>query len=177
MSNETTQQANGFTLEQVIDRYLAVKDEVELIEADTKAKLEPLKKAMTAIETYLMAVSNQTGQTQFGTTNATAFQTTKTNCGVADFEATKRFMLHDAIEAVVRRVGYPDIPPGLLEECLDIALEKGAWQLLNKAVNKTTVKEHMDQHDGVPPPGVKWESFKAIQVRSKKGSKQQEIIE
>jgi hypothetical protein len=132
---------SSFTIEQIIEKYLDLREQIERINAETKAKLEPINKAMEGIESYLMATANTTGQTQFGTTAGTAFITTSNQCGVADWEAVKKY-----IE------------------------ENKAWHLLNKAVNKTAVGEYVDQHQ-TPPPGVKWAAIKVIQVRKKSAGK------
>ena len=102
---------------------------------------------MKGIESYLMAVANNTGQTQLGTSQGTAFVTTSNHCGVEDWEAVKKYIA-----------------------------ENGAWHLLNKAVSKTAVGEYIES-DGKPPPGVKWTTMKVIQVRKKSIGKNVKEIE
>src|SRR6266404_1579145 len=169
---------SNFTIEQVIEKYLELREQIELINAETKKKLEPINKAMEGIESYLMATANSTGQTQFGTSAGTAFITTSNQCGVADFEATKRFLIEEAINAVLEDIAGEQIAEYTDEEdkaafrkqYLDMAMEKCNWHLLNKAVNKTAVGEYIDQHQS-PPPGVKWTAMKVIQVRKKSAGK------
>lgn len=132
----------SFTIDQIIDRYLGIREQIDAINADAKSKVEPLEKAKKILESHLMKVSNDTGQTQFGTANGTAFLTTVTRCGVSDWEATMRYIR-----------------------------ENEAWNLLNKAVNKTAIGE-LIQQTGLPPPGVNWQSMKEIQIRRKSTGKQ-----
>lgn len=132
---EAVDQAN---IEQVIAKYIELRDAVEREAALLKDKTKPMLAAMTTIETFLMKLSNDTGQTQFGTAAGTAFVTTKTGCNVTNWDETVAFIKGN-----------------------------DAFFLLNKAVNKTAVSEYMDAHQGALPPGVKWEVMKAIQIRRK----------
>lgn len=122
-------------LEAVIKKYIELRDAKDRADAEAKAKAEPLQKAMKAIETFLMDLAIKTGQTKFGTPDGTAFITTKTGCNVADWDATLKF-----IE------------------------EKRAFNLLNRAVNKTAVGEFIEAN-GAPPPGINWVAMKEIQIR------------
>lgn len=137
----------AFTVDEVISKYLDLREQIEKIEADHKAKTAPLKSAMEGIEKYLLALSNKTGQTQFGTERGTAFLSTVTACKVSDWEATKKYIQ-----------------------------DHGAFHLLNKAVNKTAVGEFIEQH-AVPPPGVEWVKMREIKVRSKKSGNEKVEME
>lgn len=166
-----------FTIEQVIEKYLDLREQIELINNETKTKLEPLQAAMKGIESYLMAVSNKTGQTQFGTTHGTAFTTTQTQCGIEDWEATKRFLIEEAVAEVAHSmVGAEEPTPADMARLVDAAMAKCKWHLLNKAVNKTAAGEYVDS-EGKPPPGVKWVTMKVIQVRKKSIGKNVKEIE
>lgn len=62
--------------------------------------------------------------------------------------------------STVTRCGVAD-----WDQLLPVALTNP--QLLNKAVNKTAVVEWMEQNDGVPPPGVKWDEDRQLAIRKK----------
>jgi hypothetical protein len=122
-------------LEQVIEKYIELRDHVERTMKAASEAVEPQKAAMKGIETYLMQVANATGQTKFGTKAGTAFVTTKTGCNVEEWDAT-----------------------------LPWIQETGNWQMINKAVNKTAVGEYIEKN-GSAPPGVRWTVMKDIQIR------------
>jgi hypothetical protein len=108
-------------IEEIIGKYIDLRDSIE---RETKAlanKLAPSQAAMKTIETYLMKVTNETGQTKLGTKHGTAFVTTKTGCNVADWDLTLPFILN------------------------------GNTHLLNKAVNKTAVGEYIEKNGQPPP--------------------------
>jgi len=120
---------------EIVKKYVELRDTKDRIAADAKAKTDPISVAMKTIETYLMKLSQDTGQTQFGTEFGTAFVTTKKGCNVTDWDATVEYIRTN-----------------------------GAFNLLNKAVNKTAVDEYIEKH-GMPPPGVNWVVMKDIQIR------------
>jgi hypothetical protein len=122
-------------IEEVIGKYIDLRDTVERKTAALKDELAPVNAAMKTIESYLMSVAIETGQTKFGTARGTAFITTKTACNVADWDQVLAYIkTHDA------------------------------FHILNKAVNKTAVGEIVDA-TGAPVPGVNWVTMKEIQVR------------
>lgn len=121
----------------IIDKYIELRDAVDAINAEAKAKTAEMKKAMEGIEAYMMQLSVETGQTNFGSESGTAFLTTETHCSVADFEQVLKF-----------------------------AADNGMWNILTKGVSKTVVAEYLDK-TGQLPPGVNWSAHKAIQIRRK----------
>lgn len=135
MSETAQAAAPTVTVDSIVKKYIELRDSCEQKANALKKELEPLQAAMKGIETYLMALATQTGQTKFGTEHGTAFITTKTGCNVADWNAT-----------------------------LDYIKTSDAWHLLNKAVNKTAVGEIVEA-TGTPPPGVNWTVMKEIQIR------------
>lgn len=122
-------------LDQVVAQYLALREGSERIMKEAEAKVVPMKAAMKTIESYFMKLVNETGQTKFGTPSGTAFRDTKTGCNVKDWDTFLTWMR-----------------------------EQQAFFLLNKAVNKTAVKEYMDAH-GTPPPGIEWIAMHDIKIR------------
>jgi hypothetical protein len=131
------QQPQQVNLEAVIAKYVELRDSIEQANKELADRIAPIQSAMKGIETYLMALANQTGQTQFGTKAGVAFVTTKTGCNIADKDAYWRFLM-DAPEE--RR------------------------HLLTLSANKTSVGEYIEKQ-GTPPPGINWTVMKAIQVR------------
>ncbi len=123
------------TIDEVVKKYIELRNQIKVIEAEVEARTNALKQAMQAIETYFMALANSTGQTKFGTPHGTAFITTKTACRVKDWTATFDFIKSNEM-----------------------------WFMLTKDVSKAAVQEYIDQHQ-TPPPGVDWTVMKAIQIR------------
>lgn len=129
-------QVDQANIDQIVAKYVEFRDALDRKQKALDAELAPMKAGMVTIENYLMDLANKTGQTKFGTPSGTAFITTKTGCNVADWDVVKKFVL-----------------------------DNNAWNLLNKAVNKTAVGEYMDANNQQTPPGVNWTTMKAIQIR------------
>jgi hypothetical protein len=121
----------------IIDKYLELRNAVDAINAEAKAKCATMKQAMEGIEAYMMQLSKDTGQTNFGSESGTAFVTTETHCSVADFDQVLKF-----------------------------AQENNMWNIITKGVSKTVVKEYLDKHEQLPP-GINWSAHKVIQIRTK----------
>lgn len=132
MTEQTTPQIAA-----IITKYLELREAVDRINAEAKTKKAELETAMSGIESYLMKLAIDTGQTNFGSADGTAFVTTETHCGVENFDYVLGFVK-----------------------------ETGLWGMLTKGVSKTVVKEYLDEH-GQLPPGIKWSAHKVIQIRKK----------
>lgn len=125
----------------IIDKYIELRDAVDAINAEAKARCAEMKKAMEGIESYMMKLAIETGQTNFGSEAGTAFITTETHCSVADFDQVFKF-----------------------------AVENNMKDILTKGVSKTVVAQYLDKHESLPP-GVNWSAEKVIQIRRKTKSK------
>lgn len=126
-----------FKIDEVLLKYIELRDESDKIKADAKATVAKLDQQMGVIEAYLLNEFNNSGGTSISCDTATAFKKTTDFANVGDWNLT-----------------------------LDFIKANGMWQMLKKDVNKTAVKEFIDAN-GVPPPGVSWGSKIEVQVRRK----------
>lgn len=124
-------------IDEIIDKYIELRDAVDKINADAKAKVEGFKAAMAGIEAYMMELAKATGQTNFGSENGTAFITTETRCSVADWD-----------------------------QVVEFARSNNMWELLTKGVSKKVVADYLEKHEELPP-GINWSAAKVIQIRRK----------
>lgn len=114
-------------------------EEVAIIQGRHKAELEPLQEEISLCEKVLHEHMVAQGLQQLKTDAGMAFFQTGDSVTVEDFDAF--------IEYVV---------------------ETGAVHLLNKAANKTAVKEFIEANK-TPPIGVKYDSFRKLAWRRGKG--------
>lgn len=122
-------------IEATVRKYIELRDACEKIDKEAKERKAPLAAAMDTIEAVLMKIANEQGVTSFKTLAGTAFVTTVSRCGVSNWDETLQFIR-----------------------------DNDAFNLLNKAVNKTAVQEYIDAHE-TPPPGVSWTVMREVQVR------------
>ncbi len=119
----------------LVDSYVKLRDVKAKLKAEYDLQVGPVEQAMDKIEARLLTTLDSQGVEAFKTASGTAFKTTKTTCGVADWDAFFQF---------VRANGY--------------------WNMLNHAANKTAVDEYRQAHNDLPP-GVNWRVERCVQVR------------
>lgn len=129
------------TVDVVMDRRFILAEEIALIEGRHKAELEPLKEELRMCEMFVKDAMNKGNMQQLKIASGhQAFFTTKDSATVEDWDLA-----------------------------LDSIRNNSAWHLLNRAVNKTAVKEYVEANK-VPPPGVKYESYRDLSWRRGKGA-------
>ena len=121
----------------LIDKYIQMRDAVDEETNKFKSKIKDATDVADLIEAVLMEKMDQTGLQSGSSTSGTAYFADKTMCGV-----------------------------GVWDELLPFIMQ-GNPQFLNKAVNKTAVKEYMEENDGALPPGVRWDVERVLQIRKK----------
>lgn len=122
---------------ELIDKFISLRDLVDEAQNKFKARLKVVTDEMEMIEALLLTRLEESGQESSSSKTGTVFFTTQTRCGVGDWDELLPFVM------------------------------SGNPQLLNKAVNKTAVKEYMDEHEGDLPPGVNWSEERVVQIRKK----------
>lgn len=79
------------TIDQVVERYVNLRDDIAQKKADFEAAIAPLKAALEKIETYLLGRANELGVDSFKTPHGTAYTSVRTSVKVADKEAFLNF--------------------------------------------------------------------------------------
>jgi len=130
----------SFTVEQVIEKYIELRDQVDAIEAECAQRTTQAKQQMKLLEAWMQEQINTTGVTSFKTPAGTAYQDTVTSCKVANFDTF-----------------------------LDFVRQNDAWHMLTRGASKDAVKEFMkESQEGVPPPGIDWTEIRAVKFRRSK---------
>jgi len=109
-------------IDELIQKYLKLREAKQEKEAEHKAELKPITNAMTKIEQMLLSEFSETGQESAKTAFGTAYVSTRTSAKVAN-----------------------------RDEFLEFVTREGAWSFLESRVNKTAVDEYMAEHEELPP--------------------------
>lgn len=125
----------SYTAEAVIARYVALRDECDVIAERHAAELKPHRDAMEKLEAWLLASLNAQGADNIKTPQGTAYKSTTLSAKVQDWDALWTFI----------ELGHPEF--------------------LIHGVNKSAVKEFMDEHLGQQPPGVETVWVTKVNVR------------
>ena len=160
MSEATTQPQDSELATAAMARRFALDTEIALIQGKHKAELEPLLEEQKLCEAFVKDFMNTSGVQQYKIASGDqAFFQAKDSVTAGDFEATL-----DYIVAAPALEGFESVWAVILKHIRSA----GNWQILNKAVNKTAVKEYIEVHN-TPPPGVKYDSYRDLQWRKGKG--------
>lgn len=131
------QQQASPQIDQIITGVLNLRDQIDLLDAQHKATTKPLKEAVEALEIQLLQICNSTGQTQLGCESGIAFLKTQSFVSMNEWD-----------------------------EFIQWAIANGRIDMLKKDVSKNAVAEFVDA-TGNPPPGIKWDTKRVIQIRRK----------
>lgn len=111
-------------INELIDKYIALRDHKAKLEADHKATLAPINAGMAKIENYLLAQMNEQGVTSFKVNGiGTAYQAVQTSITLADWDSYRLFL------------DKQDDP----------------FRYLDRKANKKAVEEWIGDHQDVPP--------------------------
>jgi hypothetical protein len=157
---QATPATDGQLATQAMARRFELDTEIAIIQGRHKGELEGLFEEQKLCETFVKDFMNTAGLQQYKIASGDqAFFQAKDSVSAGDFEATL-----DYIVAAPPLTGYEAV----WAEILKHIRAAGNWQLLNKAVNKTAVKEYIEVNKA-PPPGVKYDSYRDLQWRRGKG--------
>jgi len=158
---EVAQQPQDAVLaSQAMARRFELDTEIAIIQGTYKGELEPLLEEQKLCETFVKDFMNTSGLQQYKLASGDqAFFQAKDSVTAGDFEATL-----DYIVAAPALPGLEGVWAGILKHIR----AAGNWAILNKAVNKTYVKEFIEVNKE-PPPGVKYDSYRDLQWRKGKG--------
>jgi hypothetical protein len=123
------------TVDQAIAAYMKLRGKKAEVEARIKDEVAQLEASMDKIEKWIKTQADTMGVTSFKTPHGTAFLTTKDYANVENWDATLAFIK-----------------------------ENDAYDMLNKAVNKTAVRGYIEQYKAVPP-GVNYGTKIEVSVR------------
>ena len=119
----------------LVERYIQLRDHITAREAAHKAEIAKFKEAQARIEKHLLAHLNTTGASSVSTAHGTFFKAERSSATVADWALA-----------------------------LDYIKSNDLWNMLDKRVNKTAVKEFLEEH-GDLPPGVDLRRELVVQIR------------
>ena len=121
--------------EQAAAKYLELRDAVDRIEKEAKAKTAELKKIMVDIENWFALTAEEQGLKTVPTGVGTVYWSVHNSASVAEPTVFK-----------------------------DFVVQNNAWDLIETRASKTAVKSYIEGH-GTPPPGVNFSSVRVFNLR------------
>jgi hypothetical protein len=123
------------TIDEIIEKYVALRDKKARIKAAFQEKTGEIDQAMTQIENLLLKQLQDMGVESFKTKAGTAYTSTRTSASVADWEVFLGFVQ-----------------------------DNQAWEMLERRASKTAVDEYRKTTDDLPP-GVNWREERVVNIR------------
>ena len=121
--------------EDAAKKYCELRDEVERIEKDAKAKKAEIKKIMVDIENWFTLKAQEEGLKTIPTTCGTAYWTVHSRATVADPDVFRRFVI-----------------------------DNSAWDLMETRASSLAVKSYVEAH-GAPPPAINYSTVRVFNLR------------
>jgi hypothetical protein len=122
-------------VDQVIAAYMTLRAKKDAIEGEVKTKVAEIKAKMDKLESWIKTQADEQGVTSFKTKHGTAFLTTTDYANVADWDSV-----------------------------LDFIKTNDAFEMLEKRVSKTAVRNYVE-NDKFVPPGVNYGTKLEVNVR------------
>lgn len=140
MSDEVIDQpaaaaAPQHTIEDVIARYVALRDKKAALKAELDKATEKIDEGMVRLERFMLDYLNKTGLNSVGTGDFCAYKASVTSVTTGDKAAF-----------------------------LDYVKENEAWGLLDVRPSKTAVVEFRTENDDLPP-GINWREENVVRIR------------
>lgn len=151
----------AYTIDQIVERYVATRDEMKVISERHKIELEPMNKRKELLEQAMMILLNEQNAESVKTEHGTAYKSTVMSATVEDWDKLMEFILAGAIDRIADSLEKGEPPEAQIAAFRDTP----EMALINRSVNKTAVKEIMEQQDGFIPPGVKTAQITSVNVR------------
>jgi hypothetical protein len=135
-ATETPQTKKASTIEDMVARYISLRDMKAQAKAAYDAQVGQVEEAMSKIENYLLNKANELGVDSFKTGAGTAYVSTRSSCSVADWDAFKTFA-----------EGQED-----------------PFMFIEKKASKTAVEQYRAIHQDLPP-GLNWSEVRVVNFR------------
>lgn len=145
-----------------VTRYITIRDELTRMNNVLKEKQAPYKEEMENIEGELGTILMDMGQSTMKSDSGTFFFVDKSQVGTEDYESFMRWVLGTIITKLVKDEIIPADTNSY--DAVDSAMDAMGLNFLTQAVKKESVVEYLKEN-GTPPPGLKHETVREVQVR------------
>lgn len=122
-------------VDEIVARYIALRDKKAEIKAKYDAEVEAIDAAMNRVENYLLKLMTELGVESIRTSAGTPYVSRRTSATVADWDAF-----------------------------LGWVQSNGEWSMLERRANKTVVQSWRDEHNDLPP-GLNWREERVVNIK------------
>ena len=126
-------------IEKIVQAYIKIRDTKDRLYQEYKEKTDELEAQMDVLKHKLIEISKETGATSFSTPHGIAYRTVKNRFWTNDWERFYGFMR-----------------------------DNNAMELLEKRIHQSNMKEFMEQHPHLHPPGLNVDSEYEITIQRRR---------
>lgn len=126
------------SVDKLVAAYIKIRNAKEALTAEYDEKVAAFDADMKTLKEKLLEISKDTGVTSFKTDSGTAYRTIKNRYWTNDWESFYGFMR-----------------------------ENGAMELLEKRIHQTNMREFLEDHPEMHPPGLHVDQEYEITIRRK----------
>ncbi|NBS70221.1 hypothetical protein EBT31_15110 [bacterium] len=126
-------------IEKIVQAYIKIRDTKDRLYQEYKEKTDELEAQMDVLKHKLIEISKETGATSFSTPHGIAYRTVKNRFWTNDWERFYGFMR-----------------------------DNNAMELLEKRIHQSNMKEFMEQHPDLHPPGLNVDSEYEITIQRRR---------
>ena len=126
------------SVDKIVAAYIKIRDTKSALTSDYNKQVAELDEQMSVLKHKLVDLSKETGVTSFSTPYGTAYRTVKNRYWTNDWDSFYTFLIENRVPHV-----------------------------LTKAIHQTNLKEFLDEHPDVHPPGLNVDSEYEITIRRK----------
>lgn len=137
------------TPEEVITKYIAVRDKKAELSTRHAEEMRPLNEAMDTMERWLLQQLTASGLESFKCSAGTAYKSIQTSVTVADGDVFKRYAVKGAIADVVNYLDTTGNDHNI-ESLTTVLLSSPAMALFELRSSKKEVQERLEQGETVP---------------------------
>ena len=149
------------TMDAVLEKYVATRNEIKALEAELEEKLKPLKEFQEAREMYMLGLLQESGAQNMKTKHGTCYILTKESVTMGDWDAFENWAISSPLAKALDAV---DIPVEVKNDIFVQFKNLAHTEFLMHGVAKTPVLDLMKE--GNPPPaGINYTSIKTVGVR------------
>ena len=122
-------------MEELIEKYIAIRDKKAEIVAAHKAKIAKIDEALGKVEAVLLVQLEENGMESARCKSGTVYKSNRTSATVADWDYVLNFIQTNDL-----------------------------WNMLERRVSKQAVEQYKEEH-GDLPPGINWREELVVNVR------------
>lgn len=125
------------TLDDVVERYISLRDKKAELKGDYERKVAAVEQAMDRIEAFFMKHLDTSGSESVRTKAGTFFKQERNSATAADWDSVSAWVQEDP---------------------------ETRWAILEKRVSKGFVEAYRTEHNDIPP-GINWRTEYVVNVR------------